>query len=102
MSKTKEEILNKIANENSYEDCGEYMYDAHTHTQVEAACAAMDEYAAQESEKKAVAFAEWKQYHTEYTFRDVCDYYIILHINDNKTYSLPDLYQYWIENVYNK
>jgi len=52
---SKEEILTKIANDHSYTDWGEYMYDTHPHTQIEAACEVMDEYA----EQQCIAFAEW-------------------------------------------
>lgn len=46
--KSAEEILKRIANENSYETWGEFMYDTHEHTQNEATIQAMREYAAQD------------------------------------------------------
>ena len=49
---TKEQILEKIANEKSYESWGECMYDTHEHSQIEYACEAMQEYADQELAKE--------------------------------------------------
>jgi predicted metalloprotease with PDZ domain len=39
-----EEILNKVANEHSYDDWAEAMYDTHSHTQIEFAVQAMKEF----------------------------------------------------------
>jgi hypothetical protein len=41
---TAESILNKVANEHSYEDWGEAMHDTHEHTQIEFAVQTMQEY----------------------------------------------------------
>jgi hypothetical protein len=39
-----EDVLNKVANEHSYDDWAEAMYDTHPHTQIEFAVQAMEEY----------------------------------------------------------
>jgi hypothetical protein len=41
---TPEGILNKIADSHSYTDWAEAMYDTHSHTQIEFAAEAMEEY----------------------------------------------------------
>lgn len=46
-----EEVLTKVANEHSYEDWGECMYDTHPHSQIEYAIQAMREYARIQIEK---------------------------------------------------
>ena len=64
---TKEQILEKIANEKSYESWGECMYDTHEHSQIEYACEAMQEYADQELAK------ERERYDKLYSeFNEVC------------------------------
>jgi hypothetical protein len=49
--KAAKEILTKVANEHSYEDWGECMYDTHPHSQIEYAVQAMQEYARIQIEK---------------------------------------------------
>lgn len=44
-----EEILIKVANEHSYEDWGELMYDTHEDSQIQYAKEAMQEYASQQN-----------------------------------------------------
>jgi len=45
--KTAEQIMQEVANENSYADWGEAMYDAHEHTQIEYTAEVANRYAAQ-------------------------------------------------------
>lgn len=61
----------------------------------------MQEYADQEKEKVAVAFAEWKE--NNYILRNGF-YHFIRHKGAHPAppYTLADLYQYFIANVYNK
>lgn len=63
----------------------------------------MDEYEKQESEKKTVAFAEWNHTNVSYLSGRRLNYIAMLP-NGNYQYfnNVSDLYQYWIENVYNK
>ena len=49
------EIMVKVANEHSYEDWGELMYDTHPHSQIEYTEQAMNEFALQQ----AIAFKNW-------------------------------------------
>lgn len=64
------------------------------------ALSAMQEYADQEKEKVAVAFAEWKD---ENTTKDENGCFVIWYRNaDTFSYNYSDLYQYFINNVYNK
>ena len=57
---TKEQILEKVANEHSYDSWGELMYDTHEQSQIEYTCQAMSEWESQqlsaerESHKKEI------------------------------------------------
>lgn len=59
----------------------------------------MTEFADQEKEKVAVAFAEWKD--NCYCFDALNGYYVSVYF-DFECQTLSDLYQYFITNVYNK
>lgn len=60
---------------------------------------AMQEYADQEKEKVAVAFAEWKEH--AYIFDAFKGKYISIYF-EFECEKLSDLYKYFITNVYNK
>lgn len=59
---------------------------------------AMQEFADQEKEKVAVAFAEWFKSNVEYSVFG----YFSEDTGDLLAKTMPDLYQYFINNVYNK
>ncbi len=89
---SKEEILK--------ERVGKLVYESTPLVNKQDALFAMQQYADQEKQKVAVAFAEWKdnnvikEEHGDYYFWDD-DGYMFLK-------SITDLYQYFIENIYNK
>lgn len=58
----------------------------------------MQEFADQEKEKVSVAFAEWKDKETE----DIGYGYFHIKILQDSAYTNSDLYQYFINNVYNQ
>lgn len=89
MSKTKEEILSKYPRRTHDGILGEvgHYNESDVHS-------AMGEYAA----VMAVAFAEWKEKETE----DIGYGYFHIKILQDSAYNYSELYQYWIEKVYNK
>lgn len=88
-TKTLDELIDGLPRNGYYP---RYVHEVNLHS-------CMTEYAAQESEKKAVAFTEWKG---EYISKDIDGLYCITEDVTNARFTINSLYQYWIEKVYNK
>src|SRR5690242_931444 len=78
---TREEILTKVANEKSYNDWGELMYDTHTPFQIEYTCEVMDIWAKQ----VAIEFAEWSGNNFKKMYSMWHTYYSAKYPNENLT-----------------